>query len=76
MARISLVEPQNAAPEVKEIYDKALHGKPGNFHKALAHLPEVFKAFLPFYPSVGRTLGHKLYEEIYLRVSFINRCHY
>ena len=76
MARISYVEPQNAPPEVKELYDKGLRGKPGNVHKAIAHRPEVLKNFLGFYPSVGRALDHKLYESVYLRVSLLNRCHY
>ena len=76
MARIALIEPENATPEVKEIYEKALRGKPGNAQKALAHRPEMLKAFLPFYASVGRSLDRKLYEMVYLRVSFINGCHY
>jgi uncharacterized peroxidase-related enzyme len=76
MARISLIETENATPEVKEIYEKTLRGKPGNVQKALAHRPEMLKAFLPFYASVGRSLDRKLYEMIYLRVSFINGCHY
>lgn len=76
MARIALLEPENAAPEVKEIYEKVLKGKPGNVQKALAHRPDVLKNFLPFYASVGRSLDRKLYEMIYLRVSFLNQCHY
>ncbi len=76
MARISLISPEAATPEVKEIYEKMLRGKPGNAQKALAHRPEMLKNFLPFYASVGRSLERKLYELIYLRVSFINGCHY
>jgi uncharacterized peroxidase-related enzyme len=76
MARVSLIEPENAPPEVKEIYEKTLRGKPGNAQKALAHRPDMLKNFLPFYASVGRSLDRKLYEMIYLRVSFINGCHY
>jgi uncharacterized peroxidase-related enzyme len=76
MARIPLVEAEDATPEVKEIYEKALRGKPGNAQKALAHRPEMLKNFLPFYASVGRSLDRKLYELIYLCVSFINGCHY
>jgi uncharacterized peroxidase-related enzyme len=76
MTRIALIEPENASPEVKEIYEKTLRGKPGNVQKALAHRPEILKAFLPFYASVGRSLDRKLYEMIYLLVSFINGCHY
>jgi uncharacterized peroxidase-related enzyme len=76
MARISLIAPEDASPEVQEIYEKALRGKPGNAQKALAHRPEMLKSFLPFYASVGRSLDRKLYELIYLRVSLINGCHY
>ncbi len=76
MARINLIQPENASSEVKEIYEKALRGKPGNAQKALAHRPEMLKNFLPFYASVGRSLDRKLYELIYLRVSLINGCHY
>lgn len=76
MARITLVEPGTASPEVQDIYEKALRGKPGNVQKALAHRPEMLKNFLTFYASVGRSLDRKLYELIYIRVSLINGCHY
>ncbi len=76
MVRISLVSLESANAEVKEIYEKVLRGKPGNAQKALAHRPEMLKNFLTFYASVGRSLDRKLYELIYLRVSFINGCHY
>lgn len=76
MARISLIGPESASAEVKEIYDTTLRGKPGNIQKALAHRPEMLKNFLGFYASVGRTLDRRLYELIYLRVSLINQCRY
>jgi uncharacterized peroxidase-related enzyme len=76
MARISLVEPDQATPDVKEIYEQKLKGKPGNVQKALAHRPEMLKNFLSFYASVGRSLDRKLYELIYIRVSMINECRY
>jgi uncharacterized peroxidase-related enzyme len=76
MARIDLINAENASAEVKEIYEKTLRGKPGNVQKALAHRPEMLKNFLPFYASVGRSLDRKLYELIYIRVSLINGCHY
>ena len=76
MARISLIEPAQASPEVKETYDGKLKGKPGNIQKALAHRPAMFANFLGFYPSVGRSLDRKMYEAAYLRVSLINGCHY
>ena len=53
-----------------------LRGKPGSVHKLLAHRPEVLKTILPFYGSVGKALGHRLYEMVYIRVSMINGCNY
>lgn len=76
MARIALIGPEQAPPEVKEIYEKVLRGKPGNIQKALAHRPAMLGKFLGFYATVGRSLDRKLYEAIYLRVSLINGCHY
>jgi len=76
MARISLIGPDTAAADVKEIYEKTLRGKPGNAQKALAHRPEMLKNFLGFYGSVGKSLDRKLYELIYIRVSLINGCRY
>jgi alkylhydroperoxidase family enzyme len=76
MARVSYVEPQNAPPEVKEIYDKVLKGKVGNIQKAMAHQPQLLKTFLPFYGSIGKSLGQRLYELIYIRVSMVNGCNY
>ncbi len=74
MARIKVVEPQNASPEVKEIYSKI--GSPINVHKALALRPEILKGFIGFYPTVGKNLDKRLYELIYIRTSMINGCHY
>jgi uncharacterized peroxidase-related enzyme len=76
MARIALIEPEQATPEVKEIYDSKLKGKPGSIQKALAHRPAMLGNFLSFYASVGRSLDRKLYEAVYLRTSLINDCHY
>jgi len=76
VARISLIEPESASPEVKEIYAEKLRGKPANVHKALAQRPELFKNFLRFYASVGKSLDPKLYELIYIRVSMVNDCRY
>jgi uncharacterized peroxidase-related enzyme len=76
MARIALIEPEQAPPEVKEIYDQKLRGRPGNAQKTLAHRPEMLKNFLTFYTSVGRSLDRKLNEMVYIRVSMINGCRY
>jgi alkylhydroperoxidase family enzyme len=76
MARLSYIELDNAPPEVREIYETAFKGKPGSIFKLLAHRPEVLKTFLPFYGSIGKALGRRLYEMVYIRVSMINQCHY
>src|SRR5205085_3563269 len=76
MARISLIESDKASPEVKEIYEGKLKGKPGSVQKALAHRPAMLGNFLTFYASVGRSLDRKLYEAVYLRTSLINGCRY
>lgn len=76
MARVSYVEPNAAPPEVREIYEKSLGGKPGSVFKLVAHRPEMLKHFLAFYGSVGRSLDRRLYEMVYIRVSMINACHY
>ena len=76
MARISLIAPEVASPDVREIYETTLRSKPGNIQKALAHRPEMLKNFLSFYGSVGKSLDRKLYELIYLRISLINGCRY
>ena len=76
MARIALIEPQNASPEVQQIYEHRLKGRPVNFHKAMAHRPDALLPFLSFYAAVGRTLERRLYELVYIRVSLLNRCHY
>jgi uncharacterized peroxidase-related enzyme len=76
MARVAPIEAEQASPELKEIYEQKLKGKPGSAHKLLGHRPELLKNFLSFYGSVGRTLDRKLYEMVYLRVSMINGCRY
>jgi uncharacterized peroxidase-related enzyme len=76
MARLSYVEMERASPEVREVYEKGLKGKPGSVQKLVAHRPEVLKTFLPFYATVGRSLDRRLYEMVYIRVSMINDCRY
>jgi alkylhydroperoxidase family enzyme len=76
MARVSYVEPQQAPPEVKTIYEQKLKGKPNNLQKALAHRPELLTRFIDFYGSVGRALDRRLYELVYIRVAMVNNCEY
>jgi len=76
MARISYVDPQTASPDVKQLYEHRLRGKPGSVHKAMAHNPHALTPFLSFYAATGASLDRKLWELVYLRVSFINGCNY
>lgn len=76
MARISYIEPGEASREVQQIYEHRLRGKPANVHKAMAHNPQALVPFLAFYQSAGKSLDRRLWEMIYLRVSFLNGCHY
>jgi len=76
MARLSYVEMDQALPQVREIYEETLKGKPGSVQKLMAHRPETLKTFLSFYASVGRALDRRLYEMVYIRVSMINGCRY
>ena len=76
MARVSYVEPQTASPEVKQIYEHRLRGKPAAVHKAMAHNPHALTPFLSFYAAAGVSLDRKLWELLYLRVSFLNHCNY
>ncbi len=76
MARVSYVDPQAASPEVQQIYEHRLRGKPGSIHKAMAHNPHALTPFLSFYAATGASLDRKLWELVYLRASFINGCNY
>ena len=76
MARLPYVEMDQAPPEVREIYEKMLGGKPGSIQKLLALRPEILRTFLAFYGAVGRALPRRLYEMVYIRVSALNQCHY
>lgn len=76
MPRVKPIEPQNATDEVKEIFETTFKGRPGSFHKLLAHRPAILKNFVPFFVSVGRGIDRRLYELLYIRVSMINECEY
>ncbi len=76
MARIPYIEPRTARPEVQHIYEHRLRGQPANLHKTMAHNPQALTPFLAFYAAVGKSLDRRLWEMVYLRVSFLNDCHY
>ncbi len=77
---IDLVEKDSAPDLVRRLYDGLEHaGRPvGNFHKALAHKPDVLRAFLQLSGAimVDGSLSLKLKELAYLRTSIVNGCAY
>jgi uncharacterized peroxidase-related enzyme len=76
MARVTLIEPRTASREVQQIYEHRLGGRPMNLHKAMAHNPQALVPFLAFNAAVGKSLDRRLWELVYLRVSFLNGCEY
>ncbi len=76
MARVPYVEPQTASADVKHIYEHRLGGRPAGVHKMMAHNPHALTPFIAFYAAVGKSLDRKLWEMVYMRVSFLNQCHY
>jgi AhpD family alkylhydroperoxidase len=72
MARVSLIEPKAASREVQQIFEHRLGGRPLNLHKAMAHNPQALVPFLAFHAAVGKSLDRRLWELVYVRVSFLN----
>jgi hypothetical protein len=59
-----------ASPEIGEAYEM-LKGKPDRVLKMLADRPNMRKAFVAFYASVGHALDRRRYQIVYIRVSMI-----
>jgi alkylhydroperoxidase family enzyme len=60
MARITLVEPEQAPSEVKEIYDQKLKGRAGSAPKALAHRTSIINQChygLEHHPASSKRVG-------------------
>jgi uncharacterized peroxidase-related enzyme len=76
MPGVMLIEPRSASREVQQIYEHRLGGRPLNLHKAMAHNPQALVPFLAFQAATGKSLGRRLWELVYMRVSIINGCEY
>lgn len=80
MARVSLVERENAHPMVKELYEKNMQnsGRLLNLFKVMGHLPHIGLNFQRMGNSIlkGEELSPKLRELAILRVGFLTRCRY
>lgn len=77
---ISLVEPDQASPQVQRIYDSLMQrfGRVSNFYKMLAHKPDVLRAFNQLYAALWSesALPVNLKELAHLRMSIANGCAY
>jgi len=79
MAHVSYLARDEAAESVRPVFDaiEKAHGAVPNFHRALAHSPELLRGFLAFYGGLQKAeLDPKLRELAYLRVSHLNGCAY
>lgn len=80
MARVSLIEKDNAHPMVKELYEKNIQnsGRVLNLFKVMGHLPYIGLNFQRMGNSIlkGEELSPKLREIAILRVGFLARSRY
>ena len=80
MSRIPLIEPADAAPEVRESYSEieAMGFPVFNVMKMLANNPTVFAGFVEIMRGLyGQPRIATRYRELaYLRASQVNSCHY
>ncbi|OLB99721.1 MAG: hypothetical protein AUH30_04520 [Candidatus Rokubacteria bacterium 13_1_40CM_68_15] len=80
MAVVNPVRKDNAAPDVKPIFEDMTKkfGKVPNIFGVMAHRPDVLAKFLPFYgAATGEgTVEPKLKEFAYLKTSLVNGCEY
>jgi AhpD family alkylhydroperoxidase len=64
----------NAPPEVRALYERALGGDPAAVRELLIEQPQLLAAFLQCYGTVGSMLDRRTYEIVYLRISMLNGC--
>jgi len=80
MAVVNPLTKEQAAPELKETFEKLAGraGKVPNIFAAMAHRPEVLSTFLPLYKAIVNqgTVEAKYKELAYLRASMTNGCEY
>ena len=81
MARIAPVEPQQASPEVKSLYETLradLGIEPNNFFKTMAHHPELLAPLIEFSRVMleGGHLPRRLKEWVILQIGRAHDCAY
>ena len=80
MPAVTPISKEDAAPEVKPIFDKLTHvfGHMPSFFATMARVPEALAHFLPLYAAVidKGSVEPKFKELAYLKTSTINGCEY
>ncbi len=80
MATVNPIPKENAAAEVKAVYDNLTKtfGRMPNIFGVMAHRPDVLKNFLPLYMAVMAegTIEPKYKELVYLKTAMLNGCEY
>ena len=80
MPVVNAVSKENAAPELKDIYEKLTHnfGHMPNIFGVMANRPAALQNFFPLYGAVmnGGTIEPKYKELAYLKTSMVNGCEY
>jgi alkylhydroperoxidase family enzyme len=81
MARIAPIEPAQATPEVRSLYETLradLGIEPNNFFKTMAHNPELLKPLIEFSRAMleGGDLPRRLKEWVILQIGRAHDCAY
>ena len=80
MARIPLVQYEDASPDVRALYDQitVARGSVINIYKGVANHPEALRALFTLISSTYRSgsLERRHQELAYLYTSTLNQCHY
>ena len=78
--RIAPLTPEQAAPEVRPIFDTYLQerGNIPNMFRTVAHRPEIMRTMVAHFRAVMNTgtVPKKLKELVIVRTSQLNRCQY
>jgi AhpD family alkylhydroperoxidase len=83
MARIPVINPENAPDELKHFYEAVtgLVGRVPNAYRTMAHAPYLSMLFLPFQAAnqrewPGVRMSGKIKEMVIIKTSHINGCEY
>ncbi|MGI9594600.1 MAG: hypothetical protein ACR2QK_00485 [Acidimicrobiales bacterium] len=82
-ARVPMIEPEEAAGDVKVLYDavEAMLGRVPHSYRIMANSPHVAKMLVPFNAvlqrqGAGSVLGTKIKEMVVIKTSHLNGCAY